>query len=319
MSFQANRRQSQPDDGGYALPIVIVVIAVGAMVAIALLGYAAALLKAGADDADSLLHLYAADAGIAEMKKGLEAGNLTPPEPFIVGDIEVTVDITPSPTPPAIVPQLPDPLEARYEVIIESVPPDSVLDVHWEFATTTEEVMPSGRSDEPVESPAMSSAYASPSINVHWEYEKLPTSDSCPDSPQAKLRACYKVPGTGDVRIAFDPGTEDVSTTPLEEEDLPPACPNENGTTICVIPEPRAVGDSPDLESTAGESLPAVKRHHVVVSRAGGVTVTAYIRQISQWCLDDSSAERTYERCDDVRIMSWKPYPPDPPNSDDGP
>lgn len=312
MSFQANRRQAQPDDGGYALPIVIVVIAVGAMVAIALLGYAAALLKAGADDADSLRHLYAADAGITEMKLKLEEGNATP-ELLMVGDIEVTIEVTPSPTPPAIVPQLPDPLKARYEVIIESVPPDSVLDVRWVFATTTEEVMPSGRSDEPLKSPAMSSAYTPPSINVHWEYEKLPTSDSCPDSPQAKLRACYKVPGTGDVRIAFDPGTEDVLTTP--PEDPPPACPNENGTTICVIPEPRAVGDSPDLESTAGEPLPAVKRHHVVVSSAGGVTVTAYIRQISQWCLDDSSddldVEPTYERCDDVTILSWKPYPPD--------
>ena len=314
MSFQANRRQSQPDDGGYALPIVIVVIAVGAMVAVALLGYAAALLKAGADDADSLRHLYAADAGIATMKERLKDGESTLLEPLMVDDIEVRVEVTPvstpraplpTLTPPPIDPELPDPLEGPHEVIVKSVPPRSVLDVRWEYSTTTDRTM--------------SSEYTPPSIKVYppTEAEGTPiaTSKPCADYPQDNeslgcQQVSYEVKDTRvDLTVDFDPGTVGGLST---LRGRPPTCPNKNGTTLCVSRTPDPAGADEDEGSAP---LVALQEEYIVVSMAGTTTVTAYIHQIHQWCLDDSSNDlgvgRTYERCDDVKIRSWKPYPPD--------
>lgn len=328
MSFQANRRQSQPDDGGYALPIVIVVIAVGAMVAIALLGYAAALLKAGADDADSLRHLYAADAGITAMRDHLAVGaeGNAAPEPLMVGGIKVEMTAytpTPTPTPDrnpspvtlpltatpmpakAISPRLPNPLEKEFSVVIESVPPRSVLDLRWEYSTTTD--------------PTMSSEYTSPSIKVYPRPESEGTPIACPDYPQDNeslgcQQVSYEVQDTRvNLIIVFDPGTvEGLSTL----QGHSPTCPNENGTTLCVARAPG--GSNPPAVADKDEgpvSLGALQEEYVVISKAGDTTVTAYIRQIPGWCLDDSSddldVERTYERCDDVKILSWKPYPPD--------
>ncbi len=344
MSFQANRRQSQPDDGGYALPIVIVVIAVGAMVAIALLGYAAALLKAGADDADSLLHLYAADAGIAAMKKQLKKGESTLLEPLMVGGIKVDVTAytspTPTPTPDgnpppvtlpptatpmpaeAIRPGLPNPLVAEpYEEIIRYVPAGSVLDIRWGYSTTTAQDPPSDGLQNP--------PYTPPSIKAYWLSEKgliALTTDPCPDNPQGdnpqvNLRACYNVPDTRNLRIVFDSGTERVWTRQLGRS---PPYQNEDSRTLGVIAAPGGSSLSPG--TPAGQvlgSLPGLPTDHTVESKADAVTVTAYIRQIPQWCLDDSSDDldvgRTYVRCDDVRILSWKPYPRDPPDEDEDP
>lgn len=322
MSFQANRRQSQPDDGGYALPIVIVVIAVGAMVAIALLGYAAALLRAGEDDADSLLHLYAADAGITRMKERLEEELDPDPIGFMFGDIEVKVEADHHPsnsvlplqtlTPQPIDPRVPVPatLDETYPITIQSVPSGWLLDVRWEYSTTTARVLPS---DEPQNPP-----YTSPSIKVEAEGTPIATSESCEDYQQDdESLGCLQVRnnelGAGNIDIVFDPGTEEwVSTRPGRG-----LCPNENGKTLCVIPVPAA--SSPNADQALGY-LPALQEDYIVVSTSGDTTVTAYIRQIPGWCLDDSSyglgVEPAYERCDDVKILSWKPYPP---NSDDEP
>lgn len=311
MSFQANRRQSQPDDGGYALPIVIVVIAVGAMVAIALLGYAAALLKAGADDADSLRHLYAADAGITAMRDQRERKWDTGPMEFMFGDnISVKVGITPAPAPPAPLPNptpqpidprvlVPDTLDEPYPITIKSVPPDLLLHVRWEYASSTS---------------------TPPSIRLEAEETPIATSEPCTDYPQdTEFLGCqwvsYEVQDTGgDLTIVFDPGTVKGLLTLRGH---PPTYPNEDSRTpLGVIAAPG--GSSLNPGAHAGQvlgSLPGLPTYHTVESKADAVTVTAYIRQIPQWCLDDSSddldVERTYERCDDVTILSWKPYPPD--------
>ena len=349
MSFQANRRQSQPDDGGYALPIVIVVIAVGAMVAIALLGYAAALLRAGEDDADSLLHLYAADAGITAMKDWLERGR-DPDEftPFLGGDIKLEVTAhTPTPTPvpttdpnppsgtlsptatptPAkaisLKPELPNPLENASSVIIKSVPQNSALDIRW--ATSTPRAL--------TPQPKQDKHYSPPSIEVYLlprntdeEETLVATSVRCPDDPDCPndpqddgpkdyIWVRYNVPDTRglNLRIVFNSGTEQVRTRPGRS----PPCTNK---TLCVIPVPAA--SSPNADQALGY-LPALQEDYIVVSTSGDTTVTAYIRQIPGWCLDDSSdglgVEPAYERCDDVKILSWKPYPRDPPDEDEDP
>ena len=57
------------------LPLVLIIVAIGAMVVIGLLGYASGLLRAGGEDADALKELYAADAGITHVKRLLEQGS----------------------------------------------------------------------------------------------------------------------------------------------------------------------------------------------------------------------------------------------------
>ena len=314
MSFQANRRQSQPDDGGYALPIVIVVIAVGAMVAIALLGYAVALLRAGEDDADSLLHLYAADAGITLVKERLEQG-LDPAElpPFPVGDIEVTVDgipvsppRAPTPTPNPRV----HPLNEESEVIINSLPEGLVWGVGWRYMTTTAQVSPTNGLQNPT--------YTSPSIKVYPQLQAdetpTPIATSVPcfddpdcsddpevDSPERYIWVRYEVPSTGDIRIIFDSGSEVVSKQEISYRLL-------------------SEGDlfRPLTSNESARSLPELLTDYVVESETDRATVTAYIRRIIRWCPSPTFVGVvTYERCDDVTILSWKPYPRDPPDSGD--
>ena len=335
MSFQANRRQSQPYDGGYALPIVIVVIAVGAMVAVALLGYAAALLRAGEDDADSLLHLYAADAGITAMRRQLEQG--TPPplrDQVMVEDIEVKVTAhtsTPTPTPdpdspagtlsPAPTPtpdkafslKLPNPLGKNSSVSI-SIPllENSVLDIRWATTTPTSTPTPVSPSDGPQNPP-----YKPPSIKVYGTSdagaEETPTpiatsvrcSDDphCPDdlqddSPEDYIWVRYEAPSPGDIMIVFNSGTEEVWT----QRDRAHSYPNESSRTLCVIPEPASPTPNAELSTD-----------YVVISKAGNTTVTAYIRRIIRWSSTPAANGVIYSPFyDEVAILSWKPYGPEP-------
>ena len=88
-----------------------------------------------------------------------------------------------------------------------------------------------------------------------------------------------------------------------------------------MIPAPSAVGNPQGIELNAGQALfylHGLPTYYTVVSEAGDMTVTAYIRQIPGFCPGES--DNTYERCDEVEILSWKPYRPDPPgepNSDE--
>lgn len=344
MSFQSNRRQSQPDEAGYALPIVIVVITVGALAAVALLGYAAALLRAGEDDADSLLHLYAADAGITEMKRRLQDGRGPAPIEFTFGGIPVNVptptstsggdmhQLAPMPQAAKAIPlELPNPLDDDYSVTIKSVPSGSVLDVRWEYSTTTEAVTPSGRSGKSAECKSQAtsstdtspSTYASPCIKVRWpsesEAKETPTSVPCLGTPQDGdpqgyfhyLQGCYEVPDPGgDLEIVFDPGTEEhLLTRPAYPSS--PECPNRNGSYFCVT---RATGGA--AHANAGQEpgyLPALQEVYVVESKAGDMTVTAHIHQVSHWCEGPEEGDIAFEPCNNVTILSWKPYKEDDP------
>ena len=343
MSFRANRlRHSPPDDEGYILPTVIVVLTVGAMVAIALLGYAAALLKAGGDDADSVLHLYAADAGITTMKHLLERGTVTPPEPFMFGDVKVEVtSTTTTPRAPGqyrttvLQPDLLDEYPAT--VIIQSVPPGTELDVRWQYIAPsptpspqpTSTPTPTGNSS-PTPTPTPTSTQAPPgnpsltptptptstptpvppsikgSVRVRGQMEETPTptpivtSTPCLD----RQRNCVNIVAPLDellermetIRFDFDPGQDKVWTRPFVN-----TCQARDRSYFC---------------------LTAAPRYYVVVSTTGNATVTAYIRQFPGWCESSDGGftnRATYERCDDVEILSWKPYldPTPTPNPDD--
>lgn len=325
MSFQANRRQSQPDDGGYALPIVIVVIAVGAMVAIAMLGYAAALLRAGEDDADSLLHLYAADAGITAKKKDLERGIGTPLPPF--GDIEVMVGVTPvilpsallpTPTPRAIWLGLPSPLEnVSTPVTIESVPPGSALDIRWRYThiptptptstplptsvpsppsnaqtstlTPTSPVSPRRRtSDVQTPTPTPIPTPVRPTINLKVNGTLIPSSESCEYSDEQVLTCS----------VEFEPAD------PPEAKDVTISF-NSGGETVSS--SPFATSCPNEYEHLSHFCITAEPMDYVVVSTTRCATVTAYIRRFPRW---EPSGELRDDTPYDVTILSWKPYEP---------
>ena len=107
----------RPSEAGFILPLVLIIVAIGAMVVIGLLGYASGLLRAGGEDADALQELYAADAGITHVKKLLEQGALMDDIPPIeVNGLEVKMVVTPvgslgssvpTPQPRPIDPELP--------------------------------------------------------------------------------------------------------------------------------------------------------------------------------------------------------------------
>ena len=87
------------------LPLVLIIVAIGAMVVIGLLGYASGLLRAGGNDADALQELYAADAGITHVKRLLEQGApIDDISPIEVNGLPVTMVVTPVGTPGAAVP-----------------------------------------------------------------------------------------------------------------------------------------------------------------------------------------------------------------------
>lgn len=318
MSFRANRlRHSSPDEDGYVLPSVILVLTVGAMVAIALLGYAAALLKAGGDDADSVLHLYAADAGITTMKHRLKQGTVTPPTPFMFGDditdVTVKVEIRTSQaplgtlTPQPIILGLPD-LSDEYSVIIESVPPGSELNVRWRY------VLP--RSPSPqlagVPPPAQPTDDPSPTPTPTPTGSPQPTSTPTPVPPSIKV---YVPPrsvaeGTPTPIVTSVPCPDDqrncveIVEQPLErEEDIEVVF----DTGEDMVSAPQLARACPARRNISYFCLTAAPMDYVVVSTAGSATVTAYIRRFPRW-------KRTGELDDppyDVIILSWKPYSPD--------
>ena len=330
MSFRANRlRHLPPHEDGYVLPSVILVLTVGAMVAIALLGYAAALLKAGGDDADSVLHLYAADAGITTMKRRLEQGTTTPPTPIMFGDdITVKVEVIRTPraplgtlTPQPIVLRLLDPSD-EYSVIIESVPPGSILDVRWRYVllptaspepssdpvptsdpqltgdhSPTPTPTPTG-SPQPTSTPTNTPTPVPPSIEVYVPPRSVaegtptptPIVTSVPCHPDGQ-RNCVEIQEQldslereEDIEVVFNTGNDMVSAPGF----FAPACPaRRNISYFC---------------------LTAAPMDYVVVSTTGSATVTAYIRRFPRW------TTRTGELDDppyDVIILSWKPYSPD--------
>lgn len=331
MSFRANRlRHSPPHEDGYVLPSVIVVLTVGAMVAIALLGYAAALLKAGGDDADSVLHLYAADAGITTMKRRLEQGTAIPPTPFMFGGVKVEVGVTPIPNLRAPLPTLtPQPivlglwgLSDEDSVIIESVPKGSKLDVRWRY------VPPRSPSPQPAGVPPTAQLTGDPSPTP------TPTPTGSPQPTSTPTSTPTPVPPSIEVYVPPRSVAEGTPTpTPIVTS--APCHPDGQRNCVEIVEQPLDLlereedievvfdpgGDkvsatrfSPACPAAQNRSyfcLTAAPMDYVVESTTGSATIRAYIRRFPRWT---RTGTRTGELDDppyDVIILSWKPSPPD--------
>ena len=92
------QQTSTASETGIMLPLVIIVVAVGALVVIGVLGITSAILKSGTNDTESVLELYAAESGIRHIMSELQASadilspSYTPPALFVNGlDVHLTV------------------------------------------------------------------------------------------------------------------------------------------------------------------------------------------------------------------------------------
>ena len=94
---------STASEAGFILPLVIIVVAVGALVVIGVLGITSAILKSGANDTESLLELYAAESGIQHIMGELRAGadilspGYTPPG-LVVNGLNIHLTVAPPTT-----------------------------------------------------------------------------------------------------------------------------------------------------------------------------------------------------------------------------
>ncbi len=127
---------------------MLIIVAVGAVVVIGLLGYTTAVLRAGGEDGDALKELYAAEAGIAEVKNRLLIGDAIPlpwaPTSFEIDGFTVETFVT-NPIRPvettttnfidgnagAVSKENP------YRLTIDQVAPNSPLALHWAYSPTS--------------------------------------------------------------------------------------------------------------------------------------------------------------------------------------
>ena len=135
---------STASEAGFILPLVIIVVAVGALVVIGVLGITSAILKSGANDTESLLELYAAESGIQHIMGELRAGadilspGYTPPG-LVVNGLNIHLTVAPPTTlAPASDGVYVDPLvntvsaETSHRFIFEnSIGPH--IKVNWQF------------------------------------------------------------------------------------------------------------------------------------------------------------------------------------------
>ena len=273
----------RPSEAGFVLPLVLIIVAIGAMVVIGLLGYASGLLRAGGEDADALQELYAADAGITHVKKLLEQGALMDDIPPIeVNGLEVKMVVTPvgslgssvpTPQPRPVDPELPPDFLEPHRVTLNSVPEGTKVDISWAFTqlTPTPTPMPTPTPDPPGPSPTPTPTLTPTPIPTYPSiiiYGAVGT--ATPVVTSDPLRALF--PGVKrwlvlqDIELAdaetyvvdFDPGTiSDLVSDPFTQE-----CDSPTETLFCMTTPPM---------------------DYIVVSTAGRTTVTAYLRQMPRW------------------------------------
>ena len=135
---------STASEAGIILPLVIIVVAVGALVVIGVLGITSTILKSGANDTESLLELYAAESGIQHIMGELRAGAdiLSPgytPSGLVVNGLNVYLTVAaPTTLAPASDGVYVDPLvntvsaETSHRFIFENSV-GSHIKVNWQF------------------------------------------------------------------------------------------------------------------------------------------------------------------------------------------
>ena len=141
------QQTSTASETGIILPLVIIVVAVGALVVIGVLGITSTILKSGTKDTESVLELYAAESGIRHIMGELRAGadilssGYTPPG-LVVNGLDVHLTVSPPTTlAPASDGVYVDPLvntvsaETSHRFIFEnSIGPH--IKVNWQFEPT---------------------------------------------------------------------------------------------------------------------------------------------------------------------------------------
>ena len=309
----------RPSEAGFILPLVLIIVAIGAMVVIGLLGYASGLLRAGGEDADALQELYAADAGITHVKKLLEQGALMDDIPPIeVNGLEVKMVVTPvgslgssvpTPQPRPIDPELPPDFLEPHRVTLNSVPEGTKVDISWAFTQLTPTPTPiptltpmptptpdtPGPSPTPTPTPTPTPIPTYPSIIIYGA-----VGTATPVASTEPLRALIpgakrwldlrdiELPDAETYVVDFDPGTiSDLVSDPFTQD-----CGSPTEPLFCMATPPM---------------------DYIVVSTAGRTTVTAYLRQMPRWKRGHQGGliNYTFSGGGEVYTLSWKPYPPD--------
>ena len=303
----------RPSEAGFVLPLVLIIVAIGAMVVIGLLGYASGLLRAGGEDADALKELYAADAGITHVKRLLEQGSsIDDISPIEINGLRVTMAVTPVETPGAAVPTpWPRPVDPKFPenhlgqhlVTLKSVPEGTKADISWSITRLT---------PTPTPTPTPTSI---PILDV------TPTSTPTPTpTPIYPSLAIYTGLGGGTPIATAEPFDEFLPGRTLwldlEEVELLDAgifsVNFDFGTLTDLASDPFAQ-DSQDCNSPTEPffCLTTPAKDYIVVSTAGETTVTAYVRQMPFWELDLRGGINYTFSGAEVVTLSWKPYPPD--------
>ena len=315
----------RPSEAGFILPLVLIIVAIGAMVVIGLLGYASGLLRAGGEDADALRELYAADAGVAHVKKLLEQGPLpTVIPPIEINGLEVKMVVTPvgspgsavpTPQPRPIDPEVPEKLNVPHPVTLNSVPEGTKVDISWAFENPT---------PTPTATPTPTSILTPIPPNSDGDSTDTPdtvTPTSTP-TPTPTVNPSITIYGNDDSAIAISEPPLFVRESGKRWSDLPDVKLGEDGTYIVYF-DPGTLTDLMSFPFTTDEHkcLDKLEPHfcmstppmdYIVVSTAGETTVTAYLRQTPRWTLEsDVRVIYTFSGGGDVITLSWKPYPPD--------
>ena len=315
----------RPSEAGFVLPLVLIIVAIGAMVVIGLLGYASGLLRAGGEDADALQELYAADAGITHVKKLLEQGALMDDIPPIeVNGLEVKMVVTPvgslgssvpTPQPRPIDPELPEKLNAPRPLTLNSVPEGTKVDISWAFENPT-----------PTPTATPTPTFTPTPIPSDSDGDSTDATDTATPTPTPTptptVNPSIAIYGSEESAIAMSEPPFFVREGGKRWSDLPDVKLGEDGTYIVYF-DPGTLTDLMSFPFTTDEHkcLDKLEPHfcmttppmdYIVVSTAGRTTVTAYLRQMPRWTQGlQGGINYTFSGGGEVYTLSWKPYPPD--------
>ncbi len=300
----------RPSEAGFILPLVLIIVAIGAMVVIGLLGYASGLLRAGGEDADALKELYAADAGITYVKKLLEQGPLpTAIDPININGLQVTMAVTPVSTPGTAVPTAqPTPIDpllpenhlGPHLVTLYSVPEGTQANISWAYEHLTPTPTPPGSDGDSTNPPDTTTPTPTPTPTIEpsitiYDSEGTPiaSSDPPPFIPEGSKRWSdlpdVELSDDETYTVSFDPGTlTDLMSFPFTTDEH--KCLDKLEPHFCLTTPPM---------------------DYIVIAKAGQTTVTAYLRQMPDWVLGHSGGINYTLFRGEVYTLSWKPYPPD--------
>ncbi len=296
----------RPDEAGFILPLVLIIVAIGAMVVIGLVGYATGLFRAGGQDTDALKELYAADAGVAHVKKLLQQEARYDENLQIeVNSLEVNIRVipvstpgtaVPTPQPVPIDPVLTPVLREPHRVTLNSVPAGTKASIFWVFTPPSPTPTPIGgvSSPTPTPEPVLPSISSTLDDGLGTVIEtRVPLPNLIQGENSILLESEEELAAPGTYIVTFDPGTV-IGLESVEFTEDPEDCGKRVNPKFCLTTPPM---------------------DYIVISRAGQTTVTAYLRQMPKWNLDDMGyagrISYTFSGVGVVDTLSWKPYPPD--------